>query len=119
MEELLKYFDWVAVVMASVASSLALAVINQTNKGQQIHNGWIAFGVSIFFSVLLIDWTGFELAWQSKTFQFSLTVMVACLLAVSRGQDLVDGLLSFLLNKAGVKRNIEAQKEAPKVTPSE
>jgi hypothetical protein len=70
--------------------------------------------VSVFFSVLLIDWTDFVHLWQSKTFQFSLTVMVACLLAVSRGQDLVDNLLSFLLNKAGVKRNIEAQKETPK-----
>lgn len=114
MEELIKYFDWVAVVMASVASSLALAVINQTNRGKQIHNGWIAFGVSIFFSVLLIDWSGFESEWQSRTFQFSLTVMVACLLAVSRGQDLVDGLLSFLLNRAGVKRNTDQQKETTK-----
>jgi len=103
MEELLKYFDVYAVIMASVATSLGLAVINQTNKGQQIHNAWIALAVSFVFSVLLIDWVGFTDKWQSSTFQFLMTIMVACLFAISKGQDLVDGLLSFLMNKVKPK----------------
>lgn len=107
MEELLKYFDWVALVMASVATSLGLAVINQTNKGQQIHNGWIALGLSVFFSVLLIDWMNFAQMWQSIILQFSITVMVACLVGVTRGQDILDNFLGFLLNKAGVKKKDE------------
>lgn len=107
MEELLKYFDWVALIMASVATSLGLAVINQTQGGQKIHNGWIAVVLATFFSVLLVDWMNFVQAWQSIVFQFSLTVMVACLVAITRGQDVLDNFLGFLLNKAGVKKEDE------------
>lgn len=108
MEELLKYFDWVALIMASVATALGIAVINQTNKGQSIHNGWIALALSVFFSVLLIDWANFTDKWQSAIFQFSLTVMVSCLVGVTRGQDILDSFLGFLMNKAGVKKKDEA-----------
>lgn len=107
MEELLKYFDWIALVMASVLTALGIAVINQTNKGQSIHNGWIALALSVFFSVLLIDWANFFDKWQSITLQFSLTVMVACLVGVTRGQDILDNFLGFLMNKAGVKKKDE------------
>ncbi len=107
MEELLKYFDWVALIMASIATSLGIAVINQTNRGQQIHNGWIALILSTFFAVLLIDWRNFAQEWQSIILQFSITVMVACLVGVTRGQDILDNFLGFLLSKTGIKKKDE------------
>lgn len=110
MEELLKYFDWVALVMASVGTSLVLAVINQTNKGQEVHNGWIALGISTFFSILLINWTGFLVEWQSIVLQFTITILVSCRIAVSKGQNVVDSVLGFLLDKANIKGNDDAPK---------
>lgn len=120
MEQLLRYFDWVALVMASVGTSLSLAVINQTRQGQRIHNGWIAIVVSALFAVLLVNWQGFFSQWQAITLQFLMTVLVACLIGISRGQDVVDRFLGFLLDKAQIsksadaKANEEAKPEDPK-----
>ena len=104
MEEILKYFDWVALVMASIATSLALAVINQTRQGQRIHNGIIALVISAAFSVLLVNWQGFFAEWQALTFQFLMTILVSCLVSVSKGQEVVDRFLGFILDKAQIKK---------------
>ena len=96
MEEILKYFDWVSLIMASVSSALALAVINQTQGGQKVHNAIIAPVASVIFTVLLIDWTGFAQHWQSLIFQGILTVMVATLFSVTKGQETTDTLIGFI-----------------------
>jgi len=107
MEEILKYFDWVSLVMASVASALALAVINQTQGGQKMHNAVIAPIASLVFTILLIDWTGFAEHWQAMIFQGLMTVMVATLFAVTKGQDITDSFLNFIISKSGIKKNDE------------
>jgi len=112
MEQLLKYFDWVALVMASVATSLALAVINQTSQGKRIHNGLIALLVSAGFSVLLVNWQGFFAQWQAITLQFLMTVLVSCLVSMSRGQDVVDRFLGFILDKAQISKSDDAKENA-------
>lgn len=104
MEVLLKYFDWVALLMASLFTSLALAVINQTRQGQRIHNGLIALVISAFVSVLLIQWKGFFAEWQAITLQFLMTILVSALISISRGQLLVDKFLGFLLDKAQISK---------------
>jgi len=113
METLLKYFDWVALVMASIATSLALAVINQTRQGQRIHNGLIALLVSAGFSVLLVNWQGFFSQWQAITFQFLMTILVACLVSVSKGQEVVDRFLGFILDKAQIKKTDKPEEPQP------
>ncbi len=108
MEEILKYFDWVALIMASVSSALALAVINQTQGGQKLHNAVIAPIVSVVFTVLLIDWTGFLSHWQSSIFQGILTVMVATLFSVTKGQEITDTFIGFIADKSGIKKKDES-----------
>lgn len=105
MEELLRYFDVTSLLMAVLLTSLFLAVVNQTQGGQRIHNAWLAIGASIVASVFLIHWENFPAEWQSIGIQFFLTVMIATLLGVSRGQDVLDSFFGWLMNKTGIKKN--------------
>lgn len=97
MYELIKYFDWVSLLAVSIATSFFLAVVNQTQGGKSVHNAIIAIPASLFFSSLVVHWELFYTQWQLFTFQFSVMVMVSCLISVSRGQDAVDSLISLFV----------------------
>jgi len=104
IENILQYFNWTALIMSSLLVALTVTVVNQTSKGQEMHNASIAFASAIFFSVLLTDWTNFMTLWQPITLQFSLTILVACFFGFSRRQEIVDNFITGLMTKANLKK---------------
>lgn len=105
MDEILAVFNWSGLAITSIGTAFAVVVANQTAKGSAIHNAWIAFGASIFFSILTTDWANFGHNWQAIILQFSITILVASVIGFNSFQSVVDAFVGTVLKKAGVKKD--------------
>ena len=103
MEELLKYFDWIALILACVLTSLTLIVANQTFIGARLHNAVISLCSSVVFSVFLINWSNIAERWQAVGIQFFITVLFATYIGFTKKQDIVDAFTEKMLNKVKPK----------------
>lgn len=104
MEEILAVFNWSALAITSIGTAFAVVVANQTAKGSNIHNAWIAFGAAFFFAGLTTHWAGFWTEWQAITLQFTFTILVASVIGFNSYQKVVDAFVGAVLKKAGVKK---------------
>jgi hypothetical protein len=103
MEELLRYFDWVALVLACVLTSLTLIVANQTFIGAKVHNAVISLTASTVFSVFLIQWENLAERWQVIGIQFFITTLFATYIGFTKRQDVVDAFTEKILSKVKPK----------------
>lgn len=104
LESILQYFNWTALVMASLLVALVVTVVNQTSPGQRVHNAYFALGSAILFAPLFTDWTMWPEHWQSIILQLILTVLVACIIGFNQRQAVVDKFVGNLLEKGGIKK---------------
>jgi hypothetical protein len=103
MEELLRYFDWVALMVACVLTSLTLIVANQTFIGAKVHNAVISLTSSTVFSVFLIQWENLAERWQVIGIQFFITTLFATYIGFTKRQDVVDAFTEKILSKVKPK----------------
>lgn len=95
---------YVRIALAIVASSLALSIINlfpSIRDGEKwYHNNKVLILIiSGLFTVLLTDFTGFSSDWQLTTFKVLFIVMISFLVAITKGQQIVDSVVNAVASK--------------------
>lgn len=113
MEEYLNN-PYIRIGLAIVASSLALSIINLfpsiKNGEKWYHNNKVLILIiSGIFTVLLTDFTGFLTDWQMLTFKVLFIVMISFLVAVTKGQEIVDSVVNAVASKITKKAESDSQ----------
>ncbi len=103
MEELLNN-PYIRIAAAIVASSLALSIINLFPKirdGERWYhnNKFLILIIATIFTLLLTDLETFLSDWQLASFKVLFIIMISFLVAVTKGQEIVDSLVNKIANK--------------------
>ncbi len=100
MEAMLQNY-WMGMVMAILATSLLLSVLNQFEPLKTVNNLWLVLIGSVLFTFLTMSFSGIETLGdiQATAFKFIITVLVCVIFSRTKGQTLVDRFIVFLFDK--------------------
>ena len=94
---------WLGILVASVLTSLAVAFVNLTKKGQGIENTTLSILFAVVFGVGVtkfdLDWNAFS-SYQDTVIRLALTVLIPYLAAKMKGQDIVDSVIAKVVDGA-------------------
>lgn len=101
---------YVRLFLAVLASSLALSILNLFHKvGNSekwyFDNRFLILIISTIFVILVTNFTGFAQDWQWRIFIMILAIMTCFLVAVFKGQEIVDSWINKIAEKVKDKIN--------------
>ena len=113
MEEYLAN-PYIRIGLAIVASSLALSILNlfpAIKDGEKwYHNNKVLILIiSSVFTFLLTDLSGFSTDWQLTVFKMIFVVMISFLVAITKGQSIVDSVVNAVASKITKKADTDGQ----------